>query len=304
MRTIVVTGGTEGIGRYIAETYAQQGHRVVVIGRDIEKGRALVGTAGGHTVFRQADLSMLAENRTVIAELVNQYAKIDALVLCARSFCSWRTETPEGIETTFAHFYLSRYLFCHGLRPSLERSRSPVIVNVAGPGAALSVVRWDDLQLARNYDGRAALGQGGKLNDLLGVSFAEQYRGGRTRYVLVHPGVTATAQVGEYDPQTLAMVERMRRHAKPVGAAAGPIIDLIDASPAKPLSAFVEGRPLVMGGRDFDPSAAHELERVTRAFLVGLQGDVHDATAVRSRGDQRRLADVDGTEDDRTGGRS
>jgi NAD(P)-dependent dehydrogenase (short-subunit alcohol dehydrogenase family) len=270
VKTIVITGGTDGIGRHLADTYVKRGDRVIVIGRDAGKGGAFLTATGERAVFRQADLSVLADNRAVIDELLATCPRVDALVLCARSYRSWRTETPDGIEATFAHFYLSRFLFCHGLRNALEQSDSPVIVNVAGPGGDLSLVHWDDLQLARGYDGGAALGQGGKLNDLLGVSFAGQYPDGKTRYVLIHPGVTATAQVGEYDPRTLAMVEQMRRHGKPVLAAAEPIIALIDSPPTEPLSALVEGRPVGVSGRGFDPTAARELDRMTRALLGEL----------------------------------
>jgi NAD(P)-dependent dehydrogenase (short-subunit alcohol dehydrogenase family) len=267
MKTIVITGGTDGIGRRLADTYVQRGDRVIVIGRDAGKGRAFLAAAGERAAFWQADLSVLAENRAVIDKLLSSYPSLDALVLCARSYRSWRTESPDGIEATLAHFYLSRFLFCHELRNALESSDGPVIVNVAGPGGDLSLVHWDDLQLTRGYDGGAALGQGGKLNDLLGVSFAAQYPEGKTRYVLIHPGVTATAQVGEYDPGTLAMVEQMRRHGKPVVAAAGPIIALIDSPPSEPLSAFVEGRRIEVSGRGFDPTAARELDRMSRILL-------------------------------------
>jgi NAD(P)-dependent dehydrogenase (short-subunit alcohol dehydrogenase family) len=268
MKTIVITGGTDGIGRYIAEAYGRRGDRVVAVGRDAAKGEALRKSAGPQAVFLQADLGVLADNRAVISELAG-YPSLDALVLCARSFRSRRAETPDGLESTFAHFYLSRFLFCYELRDTLERSERPVIVNVAGPGGGLSLVQWDDLQLARGYHGGAALGQGGKLNDLLGVSFAGRYTGGRTRYVLVHPGVTATGQVGEYDPATLAMVEQMRRHGKPVAAAADPIIELIDAPPPAALTAFVEARPLGVDGPGFDRAAARRLDGITRALLDG-----------------------------------
>jgi hypothetical protein len=76
------------------------------------------------------------------------------------------------------------------LLPLLERVRRPVIANVAGPGGT-GPVRWDDLQLHRGYRGTAALGHGGRLNDLLGVGFAASHPGARTRYVLFNPADAA-----------------------------------------------------------------------------------------------------------------
>jgi hypothetical protein len=60
----------------------------------------------------------------------------------------------------------------------------------------------------------------GRLNDLLGVAFAERHGGGPVRYVLFHPGTTATSYAGEFDPRTAAYLEQQRMMAKPASAAA------------------------------------------------------------------------------------
>ncbi|WP_405133135.1 SDR family NAD(P)-dependent oxidoreductase [Nocardia sp. NBC_01388] len=268
MRTIVITGGTDGIGRYLAQAYAERGDRVVVIGRNAEKGKAFLERAGGHGVFLPADLGSLEQNRAVLDELRAGYPVIDALVLCARFFRSNRVETEDGIEATFAHFYLSRFLFGHELHENLERAARPVIVNVAGPGGDLSAVSWNDIQLTQHYTGGGALGQGGKLNDLLGVAYVQQYPTGKTRYVLVHPGVTATAQTGDYDRATQLMVENLRRYGKPIPVAAAPIFELVDSPPADPLTAVIEGRRINVTGRAFDPTAARTLDALTRELIT------------------------------------
>ena len=82
------------------------------------------------------------------------------------------TETPEGLEATFALYYLSRYLLSHELTPALSRSTSPVIINVAGVGIAKGSIQWDDLQLTRRYSMIRAQLQAGRANDLLGVGYA------------------------------------------------------------------------------------------------------------------------------------
>ncbi|MFC9876301.1 SDR family NAD(P)-dependent oxidoreductase [Nocardia salmonicida] len=270
MSTIVITGGTDGIGRYLAEEYLGRGDRVIVIGRDPDKGRAFEEKAGELGTFLRVDLDSVAANRAAIEQIRATHPVIDTLVFCARFYRSFRTRTVDGLEATFAHFYLSRYLFGHELRGALEQAPHPAIVNVAGPGASLAAADFGDLQSTRHYSGGAALGQGGKLNDLLGVAFAEQYPQGRTRYILVHPGVTATAQTGAYDPITAAMVENMRRNAKPIAVAADPIVELIDAPPAEPLSAFIEGRRISVADRGFDAAAARELDAYTRDLLTSL----------------------------------
>ncbi|MFB7278734.1 SDR family NAD(P)-dependent oxidoreductase [Streptomyces hydrogenans] len=275
MSTLVIAGGTDGIGKALAERRLDGGDTVLVIGRDPAKGRAYLERArdrgaGDRARFVTADLSLVADTTAAIERITAEAPAVDALVLCARHYRSRRTVTPEGYEENFALFYLSRYLLGHGLVPALRRAERPVVVNVAGPGAPLGVVRWDDLELRHGYHGGAALGHGGKLNDLLAVAFADRYAATTDiRYVLVHPGVTATGFSGEYDAETLRHIRSMQRDAKPVSAALPPLVDVLDDPPAAPLSAFVEGRRLRVDTPDFDRSAALRLEQITERLLDG-----------------------------------
>lgn len=272
MKTIVVSGGTSGIGRTLAETYLARGDQVVIIGLDTEKGHSFLEEAerigSGHKAFFiHADLGLIQENLRVVDEIASQFPVIDALILCARYFRSYRRVTPEGIEHNFALYYLSRYLLSYGLDGQLEKSDSSIIMNIAGPGVTPGTIQWDDLQLEHGYDGWSAMFQGGKLNDLLGVSFAAQHREHKTRYVLVFPGNTRTSFAGEFDASTATQAEHMRRAGQPVEAAVAPIIEIIDNPPPEPLSAVVEGRALSVEHPSFDTSHAARLDSLTREFL-------------------------------------
>ncbi|MFC4030028.1 SDR family NAD(P)-dependent oxidoreductase [Streptomyces polygonati] len=277
MKTIVIAGGTDGIGRALAAARLSGGDTVVVVGRDEVKGNAFLDAAEAagareRALFVPADLSLLTENGRVVETLRARFPVLDALVLCARHYRSVRTETADGLEENFALFYLSRYLLGHGLVDALTAAGQPVVVNVAGPGASLRLVRWDDLELRRGYHGGAALGQGGKLNDLLGVSFAERYGARGIRYVLIHPGVTATSFSGAYDTETLGQISAMRQRAKPVEAALPPIVAALDRPPAEPLSAFVEGRRIGVEDTSFDRDAATRLDALTERILLERGG--------------------------------
>ncbi|MGW1514105.1 SDR family NAD(P)-dependent oxidoreductase [Streptomyces sp. NPDC002394] len=286
-RTVVITGGTDGIGRALAEERLERGDTVVVIGRTPRKGEAFLERArslgaADRARFIRADLGLLADNRRVLDEVRAVFPVVDVLVFCARFYRSDRAETAEGIEDVFAHFYLSRYLLGHGLAGQLGRSERPVVVNVAGPGAGLELIHWDDLEFRNAYHGGAALGQAGKLNDLLGVSSAARYADIGLRYVLVHPGPTVTGLVGQYDAETQRYIDAQQLTAKPVAEALGPIVAAIDAPPRQSLSAFVEGREIDVRGEGFDPEAARRLEKLTEAFLKGLK-DLKDLKGLKGR---------------------
>jgi hypothetical protein len=265
MKTIVVSGGTSGIGNALASTYLARGDKVVVIGPDPAKGKRFLDGAGDRAFFIRADLSLVSENRRVIGEIAARFATVDALVLCARYFRSFRTVTAEGFEHNFALYYLSRFLLGYGLVELMETAEAPVIMNLAGPGLSAGSIQWDDLGMERGYDGWSAMFQGGKLNDLLGVSFGNH--GYRTRYVLLFPTGTRTGLAGEFDAPTAAQVAEMKRHGQPVERVVPPITALIDDPPGDPLTAVVEGRRIGLAPPSFDRDAAARLDILTRDLL-------------------------------------
>ncbi|WP_051162687.1 SDR family NAD(P)-dependent oxidoreductase [Nocardia brevicatena] len=283
MKTVVITGGTDGIGKALALTYLKRGDRVVAIGTNPTKGRTLHDAAAtlGATdrlEFIRADLSLVAENQRVLDRITGTYPVVDVLVLGARYYRSQRAVTAEGFEANFALFYLSRYLLGHGLVAHMERAATPVLVDLSGPGGDLSHIRWADLQFGRSYDPDAIMHQCGKLSDLLAVAFTHRYPHSRIRYLLLHPGLTATGFTGDYSPADAAVVAGMRNRAQPVETALARILPHLDNPPSAPLSAFMQDTPVDIGGAAFDPAAAERLARHTEKLLssTGLsQGHRH-----------------------------
>lgn len=273
-RTYVITGGTDGIGAALARTLFRRGDKAVVVGTNPKKGEQLVAEAAatpGSAAFVKADLSLVANTRRTVDKLAEEYTAIDGVVLCARFMRSHRSVTAEGFEDNFALFYLSRLLFSYGLRGRLEKSDRPVIVNVAGPGHDAPVA-WDDLQSTRQYDLVRAMFLTGRLNDLLGVTFAKRHGGGPVRYVLFHPGTTATSYAGEFDPRTAAYLQRQRMMAKPATDVVPSLLRLLDDPPTPPLTAFNLFTELDVRTALFSATDAERLSRLTDELLARAAG--------------------------------
>ncbi|RCV51448.1 SDR family NAD(P)-dependent oxidoreductase [Marinitenerispora sediminis] len=269
-KTFVITGGTDGIGAAVARALLRRGDHVAVVGTDPAKGAGLLREAAGSAgsaSFLPADLSLVSENRRVARELAAAHPVIDGLVLCARFYQAHRRVTPEGFEHNFALFYLSRWLLGYGLLGSLERAEAPVVLNVAGPGHA-TPIDWDDLQTAREYDGGRAMSVTGRYNDLLGVAFARRHGAGPVRYVLFHPGRTSTALAGEYDAPTRLFVEQQKAAAKPATEVVPPILGILDAPPAEPLSAFAMHARIDVRDELFPIEAAARLAAATEELVA------------------------------------
>ncbi|GAA2043016.1 hypothetical protein GCM10009839_52580 [Catenulispora yoronensis] len=273
MPTTVITGGTDGIGRALATTYLARGHDVLVVGTSTAKGEEFLAAAehagaGGRAHFLQADLSLVAENRRAVEWIACNHPSIDVLVLGARFHRSTRTQTSDGFESNFALYYLSRYLFSHGLAEALGHAERAVVLNFGGAGLT-GPVRWDDLQLRRGYSGTGGLGHSAALCDLLGVHFTRLYQDSAIDYVLNHPGVVSTSFAGEYEPATAAHVDGLRVSGKPVSQAVEQILPFLDTPPTR-LTAVLEGQRVSTSTAAFDPGDAARLHDVTENLLAGL----------------------------------
>ncbi|MGV9314378.1 SDR family NAD(P)-dependent oxidoreductase [Streptomyces sp. NPDC003691] len=271
-RTVVVAGGTDGMGRATAVARLERGDTVVVIGRNAEKAARLgeeaerLGAAG-RLEFIQADLSSTAAVRRVIAQIAAAHPVVDALVLTANRQNLKRAESAEGLESTLSLYYLSRYLLGHGLADQLNAADDPVIINVAGPGIKAGAVVWDDLQLTGKYNTMRAQLQGGRANDLLAVAFAEN-PSSKAKYVLYHPGFTQTDAINQFNQPLRAIVKVYAKvGAKAVTDSAAPMVEWIENPPARRLTVDDRGKAVDLGQKMFDKGNAARLEGVTRELL-------------------------------------
>ncbi len=81
-KVAVVTGGTRGIGRGIAEGFLAEGAKVVVNGRSEEKGRQALEEmkAGDRAWFVSADVMQQAQAEALVDQAVDHFGRIDILV--------------------------------------------------------------------------------------------------------------------------------------------------------------------------------------------------------------------------------
>jgi NAD(P)-dependent dehydrogenase (short-subunit alcohol dehydrogenase family) len=79
-KVILVTGSTTGIGEAIARRAVDEGARVVVHGRDAERGGAVVDELGGQAALAIADLADPAAGPQLVAAAVAAFGRLDAIV--------------------------------------------------------------------------------------------------------------------------------------------------------------------------------------------------------------------------------
>ena len=90
-KTVVITGGTSGIGEIAAQRLAQMGARIVLIARSKARGRVALARLNersrdlAHTVH-YADLTRISEMKRVAAEIASQEPRVDVLINNAGDF--------------------------------------------------------------------------------------------------------------------------------------------------------------------------------------------------------------------------
>jgi retinol dehydrogenase-14 len=274
-RTVVITGGTAGIGKATALGLAALGAHVAITGRDRKRAEAAaaeIRTAGrGQVDIFVADLSAQAEVRQLAAELIQRLPRIDVLINNAGGYWNTRHVTADGLERTFALNHLAPFLLTSLLLERLKQSTPARVVTVSSNMQAFGRIDFDDLQGERSYSGGRAYNQSKLANVLFTYELARRLPAGTITANVLHPGVTSTA-FGAEDPATLQrlFVPFMRPFMKSPGQGAATSICLASEPDLERVSGrYFAGRtPRKSAPRSYDETAAARLWQAS-ADLTG-----------------------------------
>jgi len=182
VKNAVVTGGTDGIGKEIAQGLVRAGHRLILVGRDAEKGaraaQELLATTGNSGVrFIPADLSSLAETERLARDVILHFPRIHYLVHSAGIVRGRRELTKDGVESNFAVNFLSRFALTQRLLPALKVAGQPGhtarVVMISG-AARNGTIHFDDVNLAKHFSILRVVSQFCAANDVFTVELSRR----------------------------------------------------------------------------------------------------------------------------------
>jgi NAD(P)-dependent dehydrogenase (short-subunit alcohol dehydrogenase family) len=212
-KTALVTGSTDGVGRFVARKLGQAGAEVFVHGRDAERGRQVVAdikAAGGRAQFFVADLANLAEVRGLAQSVMQEAKRLDLLINNAGIGSGGPNEkrriNAAGHELRFAVNYLSGFLLTTLLLPLLEASAPARIVNVSSAGQ--QAIDFDDVMLTRGYSGGRAYMQSKLAQAMFTFDLAQSLPSGVTATCLHPASYMATTMVREAGVSPWSTVEQ------------------------------------------------------------------------------------------------
>jgi NAD(P)-dependent dehydrogenase (short-subunit alcohol dehydrogenase family) len=185
-KTVLVTGGTSGIGRAAAERFAAAGAEVIVTGRDRERGEEVVEAiedAGGHARFIAADLRAPGAART----LAEAAGAVDVLVNNAGvfPFAATHETTSEQIDDVLHVNIAAPFELTAALAPAMAARGSGAVINVSTMAASFGL------------PGAAAYGASKAAVELLTKAWAAEYGPQGVRVNAIAPGPTRTPGTDE-----------------------------------------------------------------------------------------------------------
>jgi NAD(P)-dependent dehydrogenase (short-subunit alcohol dehydrogenase family) len=192
-KTVLITGSTDGVGRYVAGQLASAGAKVLIHGRDGARGKTLIDEikrAGGiEPSFYQADLSSLAAARQLADALLADHRRLDLFIsnagIGSQNQGPQRQTSADGHELRFAVNYLSGFLLAHLLLPLLKASAPSRIVNVASLGQ--HPIDFDDVMITKGYSGSRAYAQSKLSQIMFTIDLTDELRGSGVTVNSLHP---------------------------------------------------------------------------------------------------------------------
>jgi NAD(P)-dependent dehydrogenase (short-subunit alcohol dehydrogenase family) len=194
----LITGGTAGIGKATALGLAELGATVVIVGRNVEKGKAVleeIEKESGNSAldFLHCDLSSQLAIRQLAIEVQKRYAHLDVLINNAGVFMLRRETTVDGLEMTFAVNHLAAFLLNNLLIDLLKASAPARIIDVCSDAQQHAKLELNDLQGEKHFNFWHAYGQSKLAMILCVYEQARRLAGSGVTINAVHPGFVATS---------------------------------------------------------------------------------------------------------------
>jgi|HubBroStandDraft_3_1064219.scaffolds.fasta_scaffold13632_4 3-oxoacyl-[acyl-carrier protein] reductase len=250
-RSVLVTGGTKGIGQGIAAGFAAEGANVVIVGRDAaagERAAAELGAGGsgrpaGAVSFVRGDVSEPASCAAAVAEAEERHGGLDIVCCNAGIFPAARLAemTPGQLEEVLAINLKGTFFTVQAAIAPLERSgRGRVILTSSITGPITGYSGW-------SHYGASKAGQLGFMRS----AALELARAGITINAIM-PGNIITEGLADLGPDYLRTMEA----SIPLGRL-GSIEDIASAALflATEEAGYITGQTLVIDGGQTVPES-------------------------------------------------
>ncbi|WP_143960436.1 SDR family NAD(P)-dependent oxidoreductase [Litoribacter populi] len=185
-KTIVITGGSSGIGAAAARELSGRGANVVITGRS-DQTKQLAREIGCE--YHLVDYADLNSVREFAENLLEKHPKIDVLVNNVGGVFADRMTTKEGNEMTFQVNHLAGFMLTLLLKERLEKSFA-MVINTSSMANVMGKIKLKDFQNEKSYSSMKAYGRAKLMNILHAMEVVNRFQG--VKAGSFHPGVVST----------------------------------------------------------------------------------------------------------------
>ena len=197
MKTILVTGSTDGIGKQTALNFARAGHTVWIHGRNEKRCQQTVeelkkDSKNDKIQYVLADLSSFEQIRSMADVIKKATDHLDVLVNNAGVYMQEKMLSADGFEMTFAVNHLAYVLLTHELLGHVRKSESGRIVNVSSVAHNRGIMNFNNLNAEQFFDGYQAYALSKLANVMFTYDLSDRLFGVKVTANCLHPGVITT----------------------------------------------------------------------------------------------------------------
>jgi retinol dehydrogenase 14 len=276
-KTVLITGGTGGIGKAAAVGLASMGARVGITGRDRARAEAAAADIARQSgdpavdVF-VADMSSQAEVRRLADDVLAAYPRLDVLLNNVGGFWAHRRVTADGLEHTFALNHLAPFLLTSLLLDRLIASAPARVVTVSSNAQSMGKIDFDDLMGEQRYSGSRAYNQSKLANVMFTYELARRLEGTGVTATALHPGLTSTAFSAE-DPALGLLVKILRPFMRSPARGAETPIHLASSAEVEGVTGryFADRKAKRSHESSYDTAAAARLWQVSADLVQAVR---------------------------------
>nr|WP_143920391.1 oxidoreductase [Halorhabdus utahensis] len=199
-KTVVVTGANSGIGFEVTKAFAENGARVVMACRSLDRGNAAseeirAAVADPSLSVMELDLADLDSVRSFAETFRTEYSDLHVLSNNAGVMAIPRSETEDGFETQFGVNHLGHFALTGLLLDRLRETAGETRIVTQSSGLhERGEIDFADLHGEQSYDRFDAYAQSKLANVLFAYELDRRLRAANAEVTSVacHPGFAAT----------------------------------------------------------------------------------------------------------------